>query len=253
MKTRYPFLIVAAFGAATALHGALAELNVAEGTIETPDGAFISRDMSIAQDFKLELLYRPPVATQGQWVPMAWDTKGRLIVASYNSDHLLRLTIPPVGSNAPVQTEMIMENVGAAEGLLVAFDSLYMNVNRSTIRRHGVYRLTDTNNDDKYDSIHVIRIQQGNGDHGTHLTLGVARVLKGESLEAHRHLQPETYYVLSGAGVVTIDNVEHAVVADHMVFIPGDALHRIDNYSDEELRILYLFTEPDFSKVVYRF
>ena len=45
MKTRYPFLIVAAFGAATALHGALAELNVAEGTIETPDGAFISRDI----------------------------------------------------------------------------------------------------------------------------------------------------------------------------------------------------------------
>jgi hypothetical protein len=168
MKIPAVLLSVAALAAATSLPAAIAELNVAEGTLETPDGAFLSRDMTIAHDFKLELLYRPPVATQGQWVPMAWDTKGRLIVASYNSDHLLRLTIPPVGSNAPVQTETIMENVGAAEGLLVAFDSLYMNVNRSNIRRHGIYRLTDTNNDDKYDSIHVVRILQGSGDHGTH-------------------------------------------------------------------------------------
>lgn len=168
MKSRPLLLSLLAVSAATALHGALAELNVAEGTIETADGSFIGREMTIANDFKLELLYRPNATTQGQWVPMAWDTKGRLIVASYNSDHLLRLTIPTVGSNAPVQTEMILENVGAAEGLLVAFDSLYMNVNRSNIRRHGLYRITDTNNDDKYDTIKVIRVLQGSGDHGTH-------------------------------------------------------------------------------------
>ena len=96
-------------------------------------------------------------------------------------------------------------------------------------------------------------LQGANGDHDTHMTLGVARVLKGESLEAHRHVQPETYYVLRGSGVVTIEHKEHEVSVDTMVFIPGDALHRIDNYSDEELRILYLFNEPDFSKVIYRF
>ena len=78
-------------------------------------------------------------------------------------------------------------------------------------------------------------------------------MLKGESLEAHRHVQPETYYVLGGKGVVTIDLDEYEVTPNHMVFIPGDALHRIDNYSDEELRILYLFTVPDFSEVIYRF
>lgn len=96
-------------------------------------------------------------------------------------------------------------------------------------------------------------LQGANGDHGTDMTLGVARVLKGQSLEAHRHLQPETYYVLSGSGVVTIEHKEIEVTPHHMIFIPGDALHRIDNYSDEELRILYLFAEADFSKVVYRF
>jgi len=167
MKSLYLPLFAAAFAAAS-LHGAIAEMNVAEGMIETPDGSFVSRDMTIAEDFKLELMYKPDTATEGQWVPMAWDQQGRLIVASYNSDHLLRLTVPNVGSNEEIRVEHIMENVGAAEGLLVAFDRLYMNVNRSNIRRHGLYQLTDTNGDDMYDTIQVIRNLQGSGDHGTH-------------------------------------------------------------------------------------
>jgi hypothetical protein len=157
-----------AVAAAAALHGALAELDVATGTIETPDGSFFGQDMTVQNDFKLELLYKPNQATEGQWVPMAWDTRGRLIVASYNSDRLLRLTIPNVGSDAGVRVEHIMENVGAAEGLLVAFDRLYMMVNRSNIRRHGLYQLTDTNNDDMYDKIEFLHSLQGSGDHGNH-------------------------------------------------------------------------------------
>jgi hypothetical protein len=149
-------------------HGALAELNVADGTIETPDGTFVGRDFTLIKDFKLELLHRTIAATEGQWVPMAWDRMGRLTVASYNSDILLRLTIPKTGSNDPVKVEKIMNNVGAAEGLVYAFDGLYLNVNRSNIRRHGIYRLTDTNNDDQFDKIEVIRNIRGSGDHGTH-------------------------------------------------------------------------------------
>ncbi|MEN9662560.1 MAG: hypothetical protein RL324_1509 [Verrucomicrobiota bacterium] len=164
---RYLSLFLAAL-AAQSLHGALAELNVADGSIESPDGLFVGRDFTIAKNFKLELLDVPKIATEGQWVPTGWDTKGRLIVASYNSEHLMRLTIPALGSTAPVQAERIMTNVGSAEGTLVAFNSLYINVNRSNVRRHGIYRLTDTNGDDKYDQLRVIRNLQGTGDHGTH-------------------------------------------------------------------------------------
>jgi hypothetical protein len=154
--------------ASTHLHAALAELNVADGTIETPDGIFVGRDFTMIKDFKLELIYKTNTATEGQWVPLTWDNKGRLIVASYNSDHLLRLTIPKVGSNDPIRSEQIMNEVGAAEGLVMFNNSLYMNVNRSNIRRHGIYRLTDTNNDDQFDRIRVIRNLRGSGDHGTH-------------------------------------------------------------------------------------
>ncbi len=96
-------------------------------------------------------------------------------------------------------------------------------------------------------------LQGVNDDEDTDMVLGVARVFKGESLEAHRHLQPETYYVLSGKGKVTIEHVEYEVETDTMVYIPGDALHQINNYDDEPLRILYLFATPHFADVIYKF
>jgi hypothetical protein len=150
-------------------HAALAELNVAAGTIESPDGRFTGRDFVVADGFKIELLHLPPT-TDGQWVALTWDNKNRLIVPSYNSDRMTRLTIPAVGSNAPVLSESInTTRVGAAEGILYAFDSLFMNVNRSNTLRAGLYRLRDTNGDDKYDETRVIRNRQGDAsDHGTH-------------------------------------------------------------------------------------
>jgi glucose/arabinose dehydrogenase len=177
------FAALAACIAASA-NAAVAELNPATGTIESSDGLFVGRDFTMIRNFKLELLYTPNTASEGQWVPMTWDSQGRLIVASYNSDHLLRLTIPRVGSNEPVRTERIMNEVGAAEGLVEAFGGLYMNVNRSNIRRHGIYKLTDNNNDDQFDTIRVIRNLRGSGDHGTHAL----------------HLAPDgqSIYVLSG-------------------------------------------------------
>ncbi len=159
---------VFALALASAARGALAELNVAEGTITTPDGSFTGRNFTIANGFKLELLYKP--VNQGSWVAIGWDNKGRLIVPSYNSDQMFRVTIPKLGTNDPVKVEPIDTTpVGAAEGILYAFDSIYMNVNRSTTLRAGLYRLKDTNGDDKYDETRVIRNRQGDAsDHGTH-------------------------------------------------------------------------------------
>ena len=94
---------------------------------------------------------------------------------------------------------------------------------------------------------------QGDPTDETDMVLGVARVLKGQSLEAHRHEPPETYYVLSGSGIVTIEHKEYPVDPDTMLYIPGDALHQINNYEDEPLRILYLFATNDFGNVIYRF
>ena len=85
------------------------------------------------------------------------------------------------------------------------------------------------------------------------MTMGVVRLRKNESLEPHRHAQPETYFTLSGRGTVTIDDVVHGVEPGRMLFIPGNAQHQINNVDEEDLLILYAFAISDFSKVQYHF
>ncbi|MBP6851263.1 MAG: cupin domain-containing protein [Rhodoferax sp.] len=85
------------------------------------------------------------------------------------------------------------------------------------------------------------------------MTVGVVRLKTGESLEPHRHAQPETYYVLSGRGTVTIEGVVYNVDPGRLLFIPGNAEHQINNVDEEDLMILYAFAISDFSKIQYHF
>lgn len=88
---------------------------------------------------------------------------------------------------------------------------------------------------------------------GADMVMGVARVRPGETLEPHRHLQPETYFVLAGRGTVTVAGERHEVEPGMLLFIPGDAEHGVCNDSAEELQFLYAFAVADFNQVVYRF
>lgn len=85
------------------------------------------------------------------------------------------------------------------------------------------------------------------------MTMGVVRLRQGESLEPHRHAQPETYFTLSGRGTVTIEDVVHSVDPGRTLFIPGNARHQINNVDAEDLLILYAFAVSDFSKIQYHF
>ena len=170
MKSLY--LAGLALLAATCARGALAELNPADGTINTPDGSFAGRDFTIVDGFKLELLYLVP-PTSGSWFQMAWDDRRRLIVSSHNTEQMFRLNVPPVGSNSPLQVENVDLAVGSAHGLVYLNKNLYVTVNNGQVRRSGVYRVTDTDNDDKFDQVRVIRNLSGGGQHGQHtLKLG---------------------------------------------------------------------------------
>jgi len=122
-------------------------------------------NIKVAKDFKIELLYTVPKETQGSWVAMCLDPKGRLIVCDQNGS-LHRVTLPQ-GSGEAVKTEKINLDIGGAHGLLYAFDSLYVAVNEGT-RPHGIYRLRDTNGDDEFDKIELLRQVQASGEHGLH-------------------------------------------------------------------------------------
>jgi uncharacterized cupin superfamily protein len=86
------------------------------------------------------------------------------------------------------------------------------------------------------------------------MTAGIAELAPGGgSLTPHRHSQPEIYYILDGTGLVTIDGRETVVTKGSAVFIPGDAAHCLQNNSDADLKLLYVFPTDAFSDVVYRF
>lgn len=133
--------------------------------------------MKVAKGFQVELLYSVPKDKQGSWVNMCVDPKGRLIVSDqYGS--LYRVTPPALsaGKNAANSAkntliETINVDIGEAQGLLWAFDSLYVSVNKGKKYDGGLYRVRDTNGDDQLDSVEVIRKLVGSGEHGPHAVL----------------------------------------------------------------------------------
>ncbi|TRW79896.1 cupin domain-containing protein [Mycolicibacterium sp. 018/SC-01/001] len=82
---------------------------------------------------------------------------------------------------------------------------------------------------------------------------GVAELPDGGYLAVHRHKQAETYHVLAGAGVVTLDGAEHQVRAGSQVFIPGFSEHGIRNTGGHVLRFFYVLAADAFSDIEYVF
>ena len=123
------------------------------------------------EGFKAELLYTVPKDTQGSWVAMTVDHKGRLIVSDqYGS--LYRITVPPKGKSQPTKVEPIKVDMGHAQGLLYAFDSLYVVVNAKEHGGRGLYRVKDTNNDDQFDHVELLqKFEETGGEHGPHAVI----------------------------------------------------------------------------------
>jgi mannose-6-phosphate isomerase-like protein (cupin superfamily) len=85
------------------------------------------------------------------------------------------------------------------------------------------------------------------------LTCGVADFQPGEWLGLHRHAPAEVYYVVAGAGLMSLDGREVPVKAGSAVFIPGMAEHGIRQTGNEILRLFYVFAVDSFASVEYLF
>ena len=141
----------------------------AKGSGGTP-GVPTPEQLSLAKGFKAELLHVVPKGKQGSWVALTEDHKGRLI-ASDQYGHLYRITPPKIGDDASkIYIEKIDVPIGHAQGLLWAFNSLYVVVNGGGIAGHGsgLYRVIDTNGDDKLDKVETLKKINGGGEHGPH-------------------------------------------------------------------------------------
>jgi len=125
--------------------------------------------MKVAKDFHVELLYSVPREKQGSWVCMAHDPRGRLIVSDQHGK-LYRVTpSKPGAAVSGTRVEALQAEIGMAQGLLYAFDSLYVVVNGMGKRQSGLYRLKDTTGDDQFDEVKLLRELTGPmGEHGPH-------------------------------------------------------------------------------------
>jgi putative heme-binding domain-containing protein len=130
--------------------------------------------LRVLTDFKAELLYSVPADKQGSWVSMCVDPKGRLIVSDQYGA-LFRVTPPPIGKTEDIKVEKIDVPVGEAQGLLWAFDSLYVVVNKSPRKgarfASGLYRVTASAGDDRLDKVELLRSISGDGEHGPHAVM----------------------------------------------------------------------------------
>jgi len=134
-------------------------------------------NLKLPPGFVAEHIYSPSENKQGSWVSMCFDDKGRML-ASDQYGGIYRLEIPAIGSKnltpkiEKIQLENDTLNFGAAHGLLYAFNSLYVMVNnrasKGLPKGSGFYRLQDTDGDDQFDKLTLLKALVGEGEHGPH-------------------------------------------------------------------------------------
>ena len=157
--------------------------------------------LKLPDGFVAELLYSPGENDQGSWVAMTFDDKGRMITSDQYG-FLYRLELPPIGSDSTVKPKVeklivgsvpdSLVGMGYAQGLLYAFNSLYVMVNHNPNEKFsqptGLYRIQDLDGDDQFETITQIRELKGQqGEHGPH-SMKVTPDGKGIYLIAGNHV-----------------------------------------------------------------
>ena len=124
--------------------------------------------------FKVELIHTSDPKTEGSWINMATDDKGRLIISGQRNQPILRVTLK---DGQVEKIEKLDLPISEAMGLLYAFDSLY--VDGAGPGGYGLYRCKDTKGTDQFDEVKLLKkFNNGGGDHGAHaVVLGPDKML----------------------------------------------------------------------------
>jgi len=126
-------------------------------------------NIKVKDGFKVELLYSVPSEDQGSWVNLCTDNKGRILVSDQFGG-MYRITPPATDKPLdPTTIEKVPAEIRAVNGMVWAFDALYVGVNDYERKiPSGLYRITDSDGDDHLDKVELLHEVQSKSDHGVH-------------------------------------------------------------------------------------
>ncbi len=134
----------------------------------------------VVPGFEIELI-RSAGKVEGSWISMAFDPRGRIVIG-LEERGLLRMTLAADGHSI-TKVETVNDTLLECRGLLFAHDSLYANANNSK----GLYRLRDSDGDDQFDEVKLLRQFEGGVGHGRNdLALGpdgMIYLIHGDSVD----------------------------------------------------------------------
>ena len=143
--------------------------------------------------FQVELLHTADPTTEGSWICMCKDHKGRLIISGQDNQPILLVTLKD-GKVASLEPLPLPIKISGAMGLLYAHNSLYINGNGPN--GYGLYRFRDTKNADKYDDVQFLKRFEGAGEHGPHgIALGPDNklyIMNGNHTRVPEGLSPQS-------------------------------------------------------------
>lgn len=126
----------------------------------------IADQARVPEGFKIEKIFEVP-KSMGSWVALTTDAAGRLIASDEKDEGLF--VIVPGNGDQPTEVQKLPLELSGAQGLLWAFDSLYVVINQGG--KSGLYRATDTNADGLVDTSQLCMPLQGGGEHGPHAVI----------------------------------------------------------------------------------
>jgi putative heme-binding domain-containing protein len=119
--------------------------------------------LSVPPGFKVELLHTAE-PTEGSWINLAKDNKGRLITGGQRGHATLRFTLK---DGKVEKVEKLTLPISEIMGVTYAFDSLYV-VGSGPGGAYGLFRCRDTKGEDQYDDVKLLKNFGSGGEHGAH-------------------------------------------------------------------------------------
>ena len=123
-------------------------------------------DITVAEGFKVELLYTVPKEEQGSWVSLTTDPQGRFLASDQGDKGLYRIEVSDSADGPKVGVEKMPAPVSGAHGLVWAFDALWFNKSGGKL-----HRVTDSDGDGKLDKAEEMPSATGGGEHGNHAVI----------------------------------------------------------------------------------